>query len=616
MKNLKFKRYNVGDSFEPTTAEKNTIHLVPVSTEPLTVKAYDVDEYGNVAEISSDGWGENEELILGELEKYKLKYNDNANTVAENILNFVDKNTGENVTYRQTTTWHDGSNINDSKLDGVIYKKIGNKYYQRQFTEFVNIDWFGAVGDGITDDSEAIQKCFLIADKLRLSVSATGYKKYAVYSTIFIPQQFEWNMKSKYYDFKGATFLSKEDITVFEQGYYDGNGTLISQKGTSNDYRYSMGVKFGNFTIEYEGDGIPVNYAIYLKDWHQGSEVRNISIRGYAAALCDHNSYYATFKDIRTTGVKVNNVARFKFTGAHNLNVFENLVAVDSYIGYQFEVLTATTLKSMSVEGVTIGLYFTSEVYNCNFVDSYLENWTDVAFKFDDYVDAFTIGNNYFNPISGDGTPHPNAKVFEYKPLPKNSIIILPTNYFQSFADMNDFIVKNKENDYGNGIIIGLKKDGGQSSVSELFQPNLGAKATVEQLRSFTNDSWVAKIPNKVSGKQPAVYSGKYTEGYNYLSGAFRDDTSPANFVRLKTGIYHNWTQLVYINIAVVLQNGTTNYYKGLFIGNAFFEFSSTGISVSTKLQQEPQGDGTIHYLRDSFEEADIVNITGEVRLI
>ena len=192
----------------------------------------------------------------------------------------------------------------------------------------------------------------------------------------------------------------------------------------------------------------------------------------------------------------------------------------------------------------------------------------------------------------------------------------MPTNHFQSFADMNDFIVKNKENVYGNGIVIGLKKDGGQSSVSELFQPNLGEKATVEHLRSFTNNSWIAKIPNKLSGKQPAVYSGKYTEGYDYLAGAFRDDTSPANFVRLKTGIYHNWTQLVYINIEVALQNGTTKYYKGLFIGNTFFEFSSTGISVSTVLQQEPQGDGTIHYLRDSYEEANIANITGEVRLI
>ena len=557
------------------------------------------------------------DFLIQQLEEKTVdKYNDESNSVASDVIKFIDKNTGENVTYCETTTWHDGSAMNDIKVDGVIYKKIGNKYYRRQFTEFVNIDWFGAVGDGITDDSDAIQECFLIADKLRLSVSATGYKKYAVYSTIFIPQQFEWNTKSKYYDFKGATFLAKKDITVFEQGYYDGNGTLISQKGTSDDYRYSMGIKFGNFTIEYEGDGVPENYAIYIKDWHQGSEVRNISIRGYAAALCDHNSYYTTFKDIRTTGVKVNNVARFKFTGAHNLNVFENLIAVDSYIGYQFHSLTAATLKSISVEGVTIGLHFISEVYNCNFVDSYLENWTDVAFKFDDYVDTFTIGNNYFNPISSNGTPHPNAKVFEYKPLPKNSIIILPTNYFHSFADMNDFIVKNKENSYGEGITIGLKKSGGTSSVSELFQSNLGAGATVEHLKSFSSGSWVAKIPNKASGRQPAVYSGKYTDGYAYLAGAFRDETAPSNLVVLKTGIYHNWTQLVYINIEVVLQNSTTKYYRGLFIGNTFFEFSSTGVSVSNALHQVVQSDGTIHYGRTVYEEADIINVTGEVRLI
>ena len=135
-------------------------------------------------------------------------------------------------------------------------------------------------------------------------------------------------------------------------------------------------------------------------------------------------------------------------------------------------------------------------------------------------------------------------------------------------------------------------------------------------MRSFTSDSWIAKIPNKASGTQPAVYSGKYTGGYDYLAGAFRDETAPVNFVRLKTGIYHNWTQLVYINLSVLLQNGTTKYYKGLFIGNTFFEFSSTGISVSTALQHQVQGDGTIHYVRDVYEEANIVNITGEVRLI
>ena len=69
MKNLKFKRYNVGEVFEPTTAETETIHLVPFSTEPLVVKAYDVDEYGNVAEIVNDKWTEDKDNVMKELDK-------------------------------------------------------------------------------------------------------------------------------------------------------------------------------------------------------------------------------------------------------------------------------------------------------------------------------------------------------------------------------------------------------------------------------------------------------------------------------------------------------------------------------------------------------------------
>ena len=99
MKNLKFKRYNVGEVFDPSTAETETIHLVPVSVNPLIVKAYDVDEFGNVAEIVNDKWVEERETVMTELSKLTpatlteeglvkqlLNQNDSSATTVEELL--------------------------------------------------------------------------------------------------------------------------------------------------------------------------------------------------------------------------------------------------------------------------------------------------------------------------------------------------------------------------------------------------------------------------------------------------------------------------------------------------------------------------------------------------
>ena len=47
-------------------------------------------------------------------EKTFVKYNDESNSIANDIIKFIDINTGEDVNYRETTKWHDGSTMNDS----------------------------------------------------------------------------------------------------------------------------------------------------------------------------------------------------------------------------------------------------------------------------------------------------------------------------------------------------------------------------------------------------------------------------------------------------------------------------------------------------------------------
>lgn len=71
-----------------------------------------------------------------------------------------DQYTGEEVSYTKTDIFSDGSAMNDSKADGVIYRKIipdGQPafYAKRNYNQTVNVKWFGAKGDGVTDDTAA-----------------------------------------------------------------------------------------------------------------------------------------------------------------------------------------------------------------------------------------------------------------------------------------------------------------------------------------------------------------------------------------------------------------------------------------------------------------------------
>lgn len=67
------------------------------------------------------------------------------------LNNVLDTYTKESFTFNQLPS---GTYISD----GVITIFLNGIYYKRQYTGYVNVKWFGAVGDGITNDSVGVQK--------------------------------------------------------------------------------------------------------------------------------------------------------------------------------------------------------------------------------------------------------------------------------------------------------------------------------------------------------------------------------------------------------------------------------------------------------------------------
>lgn len=114
--------------------------------------------------------------------------------------------TGEWTSFLETTETYNGNTITDAMCDRIIYKKIDNKYYRRILeNDQVNVQWFGAKGDEVNDDTEAVQ---LAVDFLK---SIQG-------GTVFFP-------KGKYV-ISNIDFIGKEysNISII------GNQTIIKQK--------------------------------------------------------------------------------------------------------------------------------------------------------------------------------------------------------------------------------------------------------------------------------------------------------------------------------------------------------------------------------------------------
>lgn len=89
------------------------------------------------------------------------------------IISKNDDFTGETISYKLITD-HKETLFAQNNLDGIVFINSGGKFYKRVFDNKINVKWYGAKGDGDSDDSQAFQKA--LKTGLSIYVPAGTYK--------------------------------------------------------------------------------------------------------------------------------------------------------------------------------------------------------------------------------------------------------------------------------------------------------------------------------------------------------------------------------------------------------------------------------------------------------
>ena len=193
---------------------------------------------------------------------------------------------------------------------GTVFTKLGGGFWVRQYSGAVNVKWFGAKGDGITDDTVAIQNAIIEAYYNNGKVEFTK-STYKILGTIILLSKTE-------IDFKNSTIIGggmTSGITMFESGTMI-NGIPTSNIGTPIESNLVYGLAVRNGTIK--DVGTVFNFYNVLNR----SELKFLEFKDCMLAMRLDRCFYASVENILYWGETINK-EQDSFTF-----IFENFVNV------------------------------------------------------------------------------------------------------------------------------------------------------------------------------------------------------------------------------------------------------------------------------------------------
>ncbi|TKB97079.1 hypothetical protein FA046_12250 [Pedobacter cryophilus] len=206
--------------------------------------------------------------------------------IDDTIYDLLDTKTDELVTFSKVTLFADGTAMTDGKCDGVIYRKLGNEYFKRNFTGPINVKWFGAKGDGVSNDTSAILLSITTCNNFINPTLLFPFGTYIINSSIDI------NISNLLFKGENATL----DFSGNIQDY------AINLFGTSIPYSQSN-KKISGFLIKRTGAKAGIGLKLNSVGPGDGGashiEVSNVGISGFdKGVFLGDRSYLLNFNNI------------------------------------------------------------------------------------------------------------------------------------------------------------------------------------------------------------------------------------------------------------------------------------------------------------------------------
>lgn len=281
----------------------------------------------------------------------------------------------------------------------------------RGILSVINVKDFGAVGDGINDDSDAIQEAINYSSLVKVSNpdNINGSKvlfppgRYKTTKVIILPYGDSGTIHNPTNNViitgYGATLVgsgsSDTDHPCFESGYWDdGDGLVKSSVGSTPNSRltYFIGIEglfFANYT-----------YSLDIYNWNQGCYVRDIYTSRCQCAVRAQHSFYMEVKNVTCRDAPTQDTKpAFIFNSFVNIMPIEGLKSSGHSIVVSVSGADGCTFINCGFENCDYGFYIDGESSLVAVKDSYFESCAVAAI----YVTAVgtlrraRIENCFFN---------------------------------------------------------------------------------------------------------------------------------------------------------------------------------------------------------------------------